>query len=85
MNLSKKFKCVNKSLGIIKLITWSMVHLIGMWWPPYLTLGGALHAAFFLSLAASTLYFFMQALLEGPGYVPQGWKPVSYFTFIEAE
>ncbi|OWR45252.1 hypothetical protein KGM_210245 [Danaus plexippus plexippus] len=62
-------------LGIIKLITWSMVHLIGMWWPPYLTLGGALHAAFFLSLAASTLYFFMQALLEGPGYVPQGWKP----------
>nr|XP_026489149.1 palmitoyltransferase ZDHHC6-like isoform X2 [Vanessa tameamea] len=62
-------------LGIIKLITWSMVHLMGMWWPPHESLGAALHAAMFLGLAASTLYYFLQALLEGPGFVPLGWKP----------
>ncbi|CAH0729127.1 unnamed protein product, partial [Brenthis ino] len=62
-------------LGIIKLITWSMIHLIGMWWPPHESLGAALHALLFLLLAASTLYYFLQALLEGPGFVPLGWKP----------
>lgn len=54
-----------------------MVHLMGMWWPPHTSLAAALHAALFLGLAASTLYYFLQALLEGPGFVPLGWKPVS--------
>ncbi|XP_052755491.1 palmitoyltransferase ZDHHC6-like [Galleria mellonella] len=63
-------------LGIIKLITWAMVHLIGMWWPPQESLGGALHAAMFLGFAAATLYYFLQSLLEGPGFVPIGWEPV---------
>ncbi|CAH0605463.1 unnamed protein product [Chrysodeixis includens] len=62
-------------LGIIKLITWAMVHLLGMWWPPHGSLAGALHAALFLSLAGSTLYYFLQSLLEGPGFIPLGWKP----------
>ncbi|PZC85913.1 palmitoyltransferase ZDHHC6 [Helicoverpa armigera] len=62
-------------LGIIKLITWAMVHLLGMWWPPHSSIAAALHAALFLSLAASTLYYFLQSLLEGPGFVPLGWKP----------
>ncbi|XP_068631263.1 palmitoyltransferase ZDHHC6 [Battus philenor] len=62
-------------LCIIKLITWAMVHLIGMWWPPHESIFAALHAASFLSLAAATLYFFLQSLLEGPGFVPLGWKP----------
>ncbi|KAF9414775.1 hypothetical protein HW555_007407 [Spodoptera exigua] len=61
--------------GIIKLITWAMVHLLGMWWPPHSSLAAALHAALFLTLAGSTLYFFLQSLLEGPGFVPLGWKP----------
>lgn len=52
-----------------------MVHLLGMWWPPHSSLAAALHAALFLSLAGSTLYFFLQSLLEGPGFVPLGWKP----------
>ncbi|KPJ11805.1 putative palmitoyltransferase ZDHHC6 [Papilio machaon] len=60
---------------IIKLITWAMVHLIGMWWPPHESIPAALHAATFLSLAVSTLYFFLQSLLEGPGFVPLGWRP----------
>lgn len=63
--------------GIIKLVTWAMVHMLGMWWPPHTSLAAALHAALFLALAASTLYYFMQSLLEGPGFVPLGWKPVS--------
>lgn len=54
-----------------------MIHLMGMWWPPHESLGAALHALLFLLLAASTLYYFLQALLEGPGFVPLGWKPVS--------
>ncbi|XP_059052915.1 palmitoyltransferase ZDHHC6 [Achroia grisella] len=62
-------------IGIIKLITWAMVHLMGMWWPPQQTLGGALHAIIFLGFAAATLYYFLQSLLEGPGFVPLGWKP----------
>ncbi|XP_013164649.1 PREDICTED: palmitoyltransferase ZDHHC6 [Papilio xuthus] len=62
-------------LCIIKLITWAMVHLIGMWWPPHESIPAALHAATFLSLAVSTLYFFLQSLLEGPGFVPLGWRP----------
>lgn len=52
-----------------------MVHVLGMWWPPHETVGGALHAMLFLGLAASTLYYFLQSLLEGPGFVPLGWKP----------
>lgn len=52
-----------------------MIHLLGMWWPPQSSLGAALHAAFFLFFAGATLYFFLQSLLEGPGYVPLGWKP----------
>ncbi|CAB3222802.1 unnamed protein product [Arctia plantaginis] len=62
-------------LAIIKLITWSMVHLLGMWWPPHGSFGGALHAGIFLMLAGTTLYYFLQSLLEGPGHVPLGWKP----------
>ncbi|XP_013187368.1 palmitoyltransferase ZDHHC6 [Amyelois transitella] len=62
-------------LCIIKLITWAMVHLIGMWWPPTESVGGAVHAAVFLLFAASTLYYFLQSLMEGPGFVPLGWKP----------
>lgn len=54
-----------------------MVHLLGMWWPPHQSLAAALHAGLFLSLAGATLYFFLQSLLEGPGFVPLGWKPVS--------
>lgn len=63
------------ALGIIKLITWSMVHLTGMWWPPHSSFGAMLHAMTFLLFAAATLYFFLQSLIEGPGFVPLGWKP----------
>ncbi|XP_050681158.1 palmitoyltransferase ZDHHC6-like isoform X2 [Leptidea sinapis] len=52
-----------------------MVHLISMWWPPQTSIAATLHSITFLSLAALTLYFFLQSLLEGPGYVPKGWKP----------
>lgn len=62
-------------LCIIKLITWAMVHLLGMWWPPHGSVGGAIHAGIFLMLAATTLYYFLQSLFEGPGFVPLGWKP----------
>ncbi|XP_053603908.1 palmitoyltransferase ZDHHC6-like [Plodia interpunctella] len=62
-------------LGIIKLITWAMVHHMGMWWPPTESRGGAVHAAVFLLFATSTMYYFLQSLLEGPGFVPLGWKP----------
>ncbi|CAF4816219.1 unnamed protein product [Pieris macdunnoughi] len=62
-------------LGIIKLITWAMIHLMSMWWPPHVSLAAALHSILFITLAALTLYYFLQSLLEGPGFVPKGWKP----------
>ncbi|XP_049869774.1 palmitoyltransferase ZDHHC6-like [Pectinophora gossypiella] len=62
-------------LCIIKLITWSMMHVLSMWWPPHASTGGAIHSAIFLGLAATTLYYFLQSMLEGPGFVPIGWKP----------
>ncbi|CAG9795361.1 unnamed protein product [Diatraea saccharalis] len=62
-------------LGIIKLITWAMVHFLGIWWPPHASVGGAINAVIFLAFAAATLYYFLQSLLEGPGFVPVGWKP----------
>ncbi|XP_028165379.1 palmitoyltransferase ZDHHC6-like isoform X2 [Ostrinia furnacalis] len=52
-----------------------MIHMLGMWWPPHASLGGFVHAAIFLAFAAATLYYFLQSLLEGPGFVPYGWKP----------
>ncbi|RVE45830.1 hypothetical protein evm_009511 [Chilo suppressalis] len=62
-------------LGIIKLITWAMVNFLGIWWPPHASIGGAFNAVVFLAFAAATLYYFLQSLLEGPGFVPVGWKP----------
>lgn len=59
-----------------------MVHLLGMWWPPHKSILAALHAMTFLGFAASTLYFFLLSLLEGPGYVPLKWTPVSKFLGI---
>lgn len=52
-----------------------MVHMLGMWWPPQTSFYASLHAAMFLSFAAGTLYYFLQSLLEGPGFVPLGWQP----------
>ncbi|XP_075971240.1 palmitoyltransferase ZDHHC6-like isoform X2 [Anticarsia gemmatalis] len=52
-----------------------MVHLLGMWWPPHASIGGGIHGGLFLFFAGSTLYYFLQSLLEGPGFVPLGWKP----------
>ncbi|KAG7307732.1 hypothetical protein JYU34_006303 [Plutella xylostella] len=62
-------------IGIISLITWAMIHHCGMYWPPHASVSGAVNSALFLALAAATLYFFLQSLLEGPGFVPLGWKP----------
>ncbi|XP_026322432.1 palmitoyltransferase ZDHHC6 [Hyposmocoma kahamanoa] len=64
-------------LCIIKLITWAMVHVIGMWWPPRTSIAAMTHSAVFLSMASVTLYYFLDSLLEGPGFVPLGWKPDS--------
>lgn len=55
-----------------------MVHVMGMWWPPHTSVVAVLHSAVFLALASATLYYFLQSLLEGPGFVPVGWKPVSF-------
>ncbi|CAG9135503.1 unnamed protein product [Plutella xylostella] len=52
-----------------------MIHHCGMYWPPHASVSGAVNSALFLALAAATLYFFLQSLLEGPGFVPLGWKP----------
>ncbi|XP_072940000.1 palmitoyltransferase ZDHHC6 [Epargyreus clarus] len=62
-------------LGIIKLITWATINIISMWWPPPVAHCASVNTAVFLGLAMLTLYYFLQSLLEGPGFVPLRWRP----------
>lgn len=61
--------------AIIKSITLMTLYMNSMLWPPHLTLGGFLNQSLFLFLSAMTLLNFIMAILQGPSYVPFGWKP----------
>lgn len=50
-----------------------------MWWPPAESVGGLLNSAIFFAFSALTLYNFMSAIFEGPGYLPTQWKPVRIY------
>ncbi|PSN37480.1 Palmitoyltransferase ZDHHC6 [Blattella germanica] len=66
------------ALAIIKSISFMTVHCSNMWWPPAESIGGLLNSAVFLAFSGLTLYNFMSAIYEGPGYLPPQWKPVRY-------
>lgn len=62
---------------IIKLVTCMTAHCCSMWWPPMSSLGGFLNKSIFLTFSALTIYNFLSAIFEGPGYVPLHWRPAN--------
>lgn len=63
------------ALGIIKIITLTTIHCNRQWLPPYESFFGAANFLLFFFLSASTLYHFISAICEGPGYLPYKWMP----------
>ncbi|XP_037773410.1 palmitoyltransferase ZDHHC6-like [Penaeus monodon] len=63
------------ALGIIKSVTFSTVVCLSQWWPPQGSVGGKLVFLSFAVSAVLTLFFFLQAMLTGPGALPRGWRP----------
>ncbi|XP_034935844.1 palmitoyltransferase ZDHHC6 [Chelonus insularis] len=63
------------ALAIIKIITLMTIHCSRQWWPPHESYSATINFLLFSSLSASTLYHFITAIYEGPGYLPSGWKP----------
>ena len=69
------------ALGVISCISISAIICGLQWWPIY-TLGGAVNMAIFLMWDVLTLYNLFSSAVVGPGYVPLGWKPVSYIIYM---
>lgn len=63
------------ALAIIKSISFMTAYCSNMWWPPTKSIGGLLNSAIFFAFSALTLYNFMSAIFEGPGYLATHWKP----------
>ena len=62
--------------ALIKIITLMTIHCSRQWLPPQESLLGAINFLLFSSLSGSTLYHFMNAIFEGPGFLPLKWMPV---------
>ncbi|XP_008549087.1 palmitoyltransferase ZDHHC6 [Microplitis demolitor] len=63
------------ALAIIKIITTMTIYCSRQWWSPKESLLAAANFLLFFSLSGSTIYHFMSAIYEGPGYLPLRWKP----------
>lgn len=62
-------------LGMIKIITLMTIHCSRQWWSSQEnTLAGAVFLLFF-ALSGSTLFHFLSAIFEGPGYLAFKWMP----------
>ncbi|CAH0395836.1 unnamed protein product [Bemisia tabaci] len=62
---------------IIKLITFTTFYCTRMWWPPTGSLSGFLNICCFLIFSGLAFYNFLNAVIEGPGFLPLKWKPES--------
>ncbi|CAK9820761.1 Palmitoyltransferase ZDHHC6 [Anthophora plagiata] len=63
------------ALGIIKIITLMTIHCSRQWSPPQESFFGAVNFILFFCLSGSTLFHFISAIYEGPGYLPLKWMP----------
>ncbi|CAD6226698.1 GSCOCG00005869001-RA-CDS [Cotesia congregata] len=63
------------ALAIIKIITTMTIYCSRQWWSPKEGFLAAANFLLFFSLSGSTIYHFMSAIYEGPGYLPLGWRP----------
>lgn len=46
-------------------------------WPPQDSFFGTVNFILFFCLSGSTLFHFISAIYEGPGFLPLKWMPVS--------
>uniref|UniRef100_A0A1B6D8J8 Palmitoyltransferase n=1 Tax=Clastoptera arizonana TaxID=38151 RepID=A0A1B6D8J8_9HEMI len=60
---------------IIKLVTCMTAYCCTMWWPPSNSYGGLINKSIFLIFSGLTIYNFLSAIFEGPGYLPLNWVP----------
>lgn len=63
------------ALGIIKIITLMTIHCSRQWWPPQESFWAAVNFCLFFFLSGSTLFHFINAIFEGPGFLPPKWTP----------
>lgn len=63
------------ALGIIKIISYTMVHCSNMLLPPTQSFAGFLNMATFLIDSGLSIYNLLSAMFEGPGYLPLKWCP----------
>lgn len=63
------------AIGIIKWVSLTTVYCSSMWWPPADSIGGLAYLMAFLFFAGLTMFHFLSAMCDGPGYLPHGWNP----------
>lgn len=68
--------------GIIKIITLMTIHCSKQWWSPQESIPAATSFLLFFTLSGLTLFHFISAIFEGPGYLKLKWMPVIYHTFL---
>ncbi|XP_024938248.1 palmitoyltransferase ZDHHC6 isoform X2 [Cephus cinctus] len=51
------------------------IHCNSQWWSPYESPLAAANFILFFSLSGWTLFHFINAIYEGPGFLPLGWMP----------
>ena len=66
------------ALSVIFTISTVAMKCNAMWWPPFDSPGGLVHFLFFTFWVLLTLYNYFMAMVRGPGFIPLGWKPVSF-------
>ncbi|KAL0132068.1 hypothetical protein PUN28_000087 [Cardiocondyla obscurior] len=63
------------ALATIKIITLMTIHCSRQWWPPQDSVPAAVNFLLFFTLSGLTLFHFISAIFEGPGYLPLKWTP----------
>ncbi|KAL6430729.1 hypothetical protein ACFW04_006941 [Cataglyphis niger] len=63
------------ALGIIKIITLMTIHCSKQWWSPQENILAAASFLLFFTLSGLTLFHFISAIFEGPGYLKLKWMP----------
>lgn len=53
------------------------IHCGKQWWSYYDSIYAGASYFIFIGLGSLTIYHFLSAIYEGPGYLSLGWKPVS--------
>ncbi|EMP39047.1 Putative palmitoyltransferase ZDHHC6 [Chelonia mydas] len=66
------------ALGVIAICsTMAMIDAV-MWYWPLDTTGGSVNFIMLINWTVMILYNYFNAMFIGPGYVPLGWKPISF-------